>query len=517
MRRALLVTAFALLALPSFVEGQERQCDIDAPGRTEQRVEAGDTVIVLYDPFTVLCDDGARLEANSGRLFRASRELLLVGDVFFRDEARTLSAGEATYNADTGRLWAIDEVVFENLQDRSTLRGPELEYLRASETRPLALVDATRRPTLTLPAGDDPEAEPLELTGDRVQIEGEDDLLALGDVVITRSDLDATAAEARYNSSTEELELLRNALIVSDEFSLAGELVRARLVAGDLEEVRSTTNARLEGEDLEVTAPELHLFFAAELLERAIARGGEAEGRAHAVSRTFALVADSIDAGFVEQRIEIVHAVGSARGETIDTTAALPTAGAPGVAATDAPVTLPRTADPGFPIPELPAPAEPAEPGDTLLVTPAVEEPRPAILASDWIVGDTITGYFGVEEPAAEEVAALEPGAEPEEPETVLRRLVARGSAQSLYRVAAQGEEGDARRNVNFLVGDEIELELAGGELQVASVEGLQRGIYLEAVPPEESEEVGEPAEVETGDPPAAPVILGARATGGES
>ena len=496
MYRIVLLAACAVLALPTLLAGQEVLCDINAPGRTEQRVEVGDTVIVLYDAFTVTCEDGARLEANSGRLFQANRELHLVGDVFFRDAARTLSAGEATYNAGTGRLWAIDEVVFENLEDRSTLRGPELEYLRATEFRPVAFVDATRRPTLTLPAGDDPEAEPLELTGDRVTIEGDDDLNAVGDVVITRTDLNASAEEAHYNSTTEELELRRDARIVSEEFLLAGDLVRARLIAGSIEEVRSTTNARLEGEDLEVTAPELHLFFAADLLERAVAWSMEEDGeRANAISETFALVADSIDAGFIEQRVDIVHAIGNARGETIDTLAV-----EPGPFDFRLPAAEPDTIAPG----EVTAP-----PGE-----------RPGILASDWIIGDTITGYFGPEDVAlaAADTAGVAEVAAEGEPEIVLHRLLARGSAQSLYRMTPQGESVSSRPNVNFLVGEEIELELSRGELQVASVEGLQRGLYLEVLPEETGPEADEddpveedagvpvPPGIPVGEPPTPPI-----------
>src|SRR5690606_18475801 len=114
--------------------------------------------------------------------------------------------------------------------ERKILRGPELEYFRENESRPEALIFATQRPTLILEPsvgdGDAPEdAEPLTLIGDRVDIVGNDDLTATGDVVITRSDMTATAEEAHYDAGAESLELRQDALISREGYSLVGEVI----------------------------------------------------------------------------------------------------------------------------------------------------------------------------------------------------------------------------------------------------------------------------------------------------
>src|SRR5690606_20647045 len=149
-------------------------------------------------------------------------------DVHFEDSDRALTADEATYYRSVGRLWARGNVVFVNRVEGSTLRGPELEYYRQTDERPLAQVLATRRPELTIePDEQDPEGEPLVVVADRLLILGDDDLSAFDSVVITRTDMRATSAEARYNSTTEDLELRGDAVIVSDDYTLAGEVIQA--------------------------------------------------------------------------------------------------------------------------------------------------------------------------------------------------------------------------------------------------------------------------------------------------
>ncbi|MEX2584450.1 MAG: hypothetical protein WD766_14365 [Gemmatimonadota bacterium] len=459
LQRALAFAALLLL-VPLGADAQERLCFYDAPGLTTQTVVQGDTLITLYDPFTVTCSDGAELRANSGRINRNTREIDLVGDVFFQDSIQSLTSREATYNSATRRLFATGDVRFVNRQEGSTLEGPELEYFRATDDRPLSQVAAGQRPRLIIESRDSvADTEPLDLIADHVLIIGEDDLTATGDVVITRTDMDATAGEARYNATTEDLELRQNAVIRNPDYELGGEVIQATMVDGSLEEVRSRTRASLAGEDLRVTAPDVQLFFADDLLQRAVARiGADTLGaRAWAASRTFHLTADSLDAAFVEQRLDIVNAVGGARGETIDTL---------------------ETPDALANFEEFQAQAD---------------APRD-VLARDWIVGDTIVGYFVP--PEADSVVLAQPdsldapnvpadGAAEEQP-VELRRLVAVGSAQSLYRMTPEGEQAGPgiRRNVSFLVGRQIELELLQGELQVARVEGLRQGVYLEASGP---------------------------------
>jgi lipopolysaccharide export system protein LptA len=452
---------------------QERVCNFEAVGRTEQIDQGGSPLILLHDPFTVRCTDGAVLRANSGRLIQAIRELYLSGDVYFQDAEQTLTAEEATYNSGTGRLRATGNVEFVDRSEGTTLRGPELLYDRATDDRPEAHVTATGRPTLTMRRSDDgPDAEPIELVADRVFMVGRDDLSAFGAVVVTRTDFRATGGEARYDAAIEELEMRQDARVTSEEYELAGEVVRARMAEGAVEWVHARTRAALRGEDLLVTAPDLEIFFESQAMQRAIARSpdGVEGGRPRATSRTFEIEADSLDATFVEDRLDQVHAVGSARGESVDTVSS---ALAPTVAA-----------DPSASL-DL---ADEAREDDV--------EDREALAAAplgttDWIRGDTVIAYFvpapqpdGEAEGGDLSIGADDDGEEGAASRAVeLSRLTAMGSAQSLYRMRADGEPAGSteRRNLNFLVGDAIELVLEDGELSVANVTGLRRGIYLEA------------------------------------
>jgi lipopolysaccharide export system protein LptA len=434
--------ATLLLLLPPAAEAQQqRSCNIAESERITREEFAGVAIITLHGPFRIVCDDGAVLRASSGVVNETSRDVTLTGNVFFQDPEQLLTAQQAFYNTATGRLHALGDVVFTNRTEGSTLRGPELEYFRAIPERPEALVVAPQRPRLTLqPRRGAADGEPMELVADHVVIRGNDDLHARGSVVITRSDMRAVGGEARYNGETEALELREAARITSDDYELAGELVNAQLREGAMEHLRARTDAALAGEDLRVTAADLELFFENERLQRTFARmdpavDAAAQARPLALARTFRLEADSIEAVTPDQRLERVVALGAARGETIDTlrVRAEPTAGA------DAPL---------------------------------------ALLENDWIRGDTVIGFFAPRAPDPEATEAADTS-------VTLQRLVARGAAQSLYRAAREGGEANPEsRGINYLSGAVIELTFEEGELQVAEVEGLRRGLYLEPEAP---------------------------------
>jgi hypothetical protein len=439
--------ALALVALATAdLSGQNRECFFnmrDPTGRAQQVGELGSDIVLLHDPFLVNCSDGAQLRANSGRFNRTAREVYLFGDVFFQDGERTLVAQEANYYVSSALLHARGNVQFTDRVEGSTLVGPELEYFRATDERPVSRMNASGRPRLTMmPKGERENREPFDLIADRVAMIGQDDLSAFGSVEIIQGDLRATSGEARFNNLTEELELRQRANIRSDDYELSGEVVQGRLSDGSLQELHALTDAILQGEDLRVVGHELHLYFEEEALSRAVARGNQEEDgvRARADSRTFRLEADSLDAVFVDERLDQVVAIGDARGEAIDTTSAAP----------------------------------PVASGDMI-------EPSPELVATDWIRGDTIVGYFVAR---SDTVTVDQPVVDPERPQVDLERLVARGEAQSLYRMKPEEANDPKQRNLNFLVGDLIELELIDGELEVARVEGLKYGVYLEAETP---------------------------------
>lgn len=467
--RALVLGVLAAL-LPLQARGQERLCGFTNLGTTTRDDQTG--IVTLHTEFEVTCSDGVVLRARSGTLSELSRELVLVGSVYFEDAQRTLTSDHATYTSVIGRLYATGNVVFVDRAEGTTLRGPELEYFRAMEGRPQAQVNAGQRPHLTLMPraradGARPEKdEPLEIDADRMVILGRDDLTATGDVVIMRPDLRAVAGEARYQGASEALELRQSARIETEEYTLVGEVINARMAEGDLEHVRSRGSARMAGEDLVVTAPELQLFFEEDLLIRTLAvvgEQGDSTVKAVAASKSFQLSADSLDASMPAQRLERVVAVGGACGESIDSTA----------------VEAVRMC---------------AGPGSS-----AGERPATELVAADWMLGDTITGFFAADTAARAEAADTAAA----DTAVVLTRLVARGNAQSLYRAEAQ--EPGSGRALSFLSAEEIDLSFEGGEVQGADVTGMRRGLYLEPVAVSAAPPPAAADPDDSGPPPGAP------------
>jgi hypothetical protein len=412
-------------------------------------------------------------------------------------------------------------VVFTDRVEGTTLSGPELEYYRVMEGRPEALVNAMGRPRLTLrrqaAAGGDTAAArpsesggaPLAIDANRMTIEGRNDLTAFGNVVIEDANIRAVADEAEQRGTAETLELRGGAEIHSREYSLTGAVIFATVPGGTIRDVEARGDARLLGADLNVRAPRLDLVFENDLLQRSIASSDEALApgiQPLATSATFRLQADSIDATLPGQRLEMVVAIGNARGETIDTTsAAADSAAADGLPPEDAdPLQVAAdTAGEADTLAEAAAAGDDGPPrvaamferGDSVTTASAVE-----LVENDWITGDTITGYFssrvasvadsvaeaaedadGVDEPEADQPdLALEPAAG-SDTTVVMERLVAVGAARSLYHVAPEeGSPPGTRRGINFLSAAHIELQFVDGQVQVADVTGLRRGLYLE-------------------------------------
>lgn len=450
MRRAALLALAVLLAAPARGAAQAGSCELVESRMLHYQDVGGLANINVGGPLRVVCKGGETLRADSAVLYQAANQVHLFGRVDFRDPTRTLTSDYATYSSVTGRLFATGNVVYTDRTRGSTLRGPELEYFRAMEGRPQAQVIAGQRPHLTVVPTDAKEGnrEPLEIDADRITGVGEHYFSASGRVEIRRSDLDADAEEAMHDARAETLQLRGNARIRGERFDLAGETVDATMPGGDLDQVTAKREASLVSEKLRVDGPEIRLFFTDDLLQRLVTHGAaEGEERPLVTAKGFRMEADSLEALLPGQELERVIAIGKARGETVDTT---------GQAA------APDTADRRARI------ARGERPASGTLVRDR-----------DWVVGDTLIGYFVPADSAARAASDSPEG------EVELDRVLAKGSARSLYRVREEGEEAPRaeRPALNYLAGEEIELMLRGGELDVAHVRGLQRGVYLDPRP----------------------------------
>jgi lipopolysaccharide export system protein LptA len=452
----------ALAAIPGFAREAAAQnvCDLLYQTGTWESVGAeGQRVINASGPLLVRCANGEELRSDSAVIYEAINEVHLFRRVDYQDPTRSLTSDYATYNGNNGRLWATGNVVFTDKNRGSTLRGPNLEYYRAGMGRPDAQAIATERPHLTVVPRGGHQREPMEVDADRITTVGEKFVTAEGNVVIEGKEMDAWAQEAYYDADAERMELRRNARAKGESYELTGDYIESNLTEGSLEEVLSRGNARLVESRLRVTGPQLRLFFARDSLQRLVSGqlpgtandSTAVKGRSVALARGFRMEADSLEALTPGQRIRRVVAVGTAEGQSWDTT---------------------RVAGPD--------PADPAAP-DTVGAIPLGEQ--------DLIFADTITGFFKDDPVDATAPAAPADSAGRAAPrdstQAELERMLATGNARSLYRMTPSREEradSTLKRGINYVIADTIDLSFAEGEVDIATVRGLKRGVYLDPI-----------------------------------
>lgn len=476
MRPALLALLAALAAAPA---AAQNTCTlIYQTGPWSAVGPEGQRVIHASGPLLVRCAAGEELQADSAVLYEPINEVHLFRRVDYQDPGRALTSDQATYNGNTGRLWAMGNVVFTDRGRGSTLRGPNLEYFRPApaQGRPDAQAIATGRPHLTVAPSGERRREPMEVDADRITTVGERYVTAEGNVVIEGDGMDAWAEQAFYDATEERLELRRSARARGERFDLTGDFIQTQLADGSLTEVLARGRARLVEERLRVTGPQIRMFFERDSLARLVSGhvpdgGAGAAGRSVALARGFRMEADSLEALTPGQRVRRVSAIGGARGEAWDTT---------------------RVAGPA--------------PSDTAAADSAHGL---ALGERDLIFGDTVLGFFrdaaaaaGADTAAAGSAAPAPP---PGERDAELERVLAMGNARSLYRLTPSQGEGsapdpDARRGINYVIGDTIELRMAAGEVETATVRGLKRGVYLDPAAPAPAET---PAPAESLPPPA--------------
>jgi lipopolysaccharide export system protein LptA len=472
MRRALAL-GLALLASAAAAAPAEAQnlCRlVYQTGPWTSSGAEGQRVIHASGPLQITCAAGEELRADSAVIYEPINEVHLFRRVDYQDPGRALTSDYATYNGGTGRLWATGNVVFTDRGRGSTLRGPNLEYFRPVEGRPEAQAIATERPHLTVAPSGERRRDPMEVDADRITTVGERYVTAEGNVVIQGDGMDAWGAQAFYDATEERLELRRDARAKAERFDLTADFIQTELDEGALQEVLARGDARLVEERMRVTGPQIRLFFERDSLQRLVSGHGPSAseggaGRSVALARGFRMEADSLEALTPGQRVRRVTAIGTARGEAWDTAQV---AG--------------------------PLPTDAAGP-DTVAGL--------ALGERDLILGDTIVGFFRDDAPlaAATDTAAADttagdtaaaPPAEPAAPvaagsaeEAELERVVATGNARSLYRMTPSREERPepgARRGINYVIGDTIDLTFAAGEVELATVRGLKRGVYLDPV-----------------------------------
>jgi lipopolysaccharide export system protein LptA len=543
--RARLLAAAALAALGAAtpLPAQDNVCHLRQNRQVTSVGEEPNRVGYVSGPLLVTCDRGEELRSDSAVVYQGTHEVQLFGRVDYQDPTRALTSDFATYNSQTGRLFAQGNVVFTDKERGSTLRGPQLEYFRQMEGRPDAQMIAPNRPHLTLVPRQQPgqaRRDPMEVDGDRITTVGNRYMSSEGNVVIHGKDLNAHSTEAFYDADQDRLELRRNANVVGQKYTLTGDFIETQMKEGKVQRVLARTDARLVSDKLTVNGPQLTLFFADDQLQRLVsapqpgtprpapaptsapasatvaagANPPNASGAQPAAGRTanaadtararqaaqaapaaavpavprsvatatgFKLEADSLDALMPNQQLRTVTAVGRAHGESWDT----------------AKVDSSRLRRPAPAARPRPAPAA----RDTAAARRAAADSAATAAAlaevpqdRDVVDADTIVGHF-IQVDTSHARPARPPRTPADttkpEPKTELDRMQAFGSAHALYRLkpkrdttAARDTAAVDRPGINYVIGDTIDLKLASGEVQTAHVLGLERGIYLDPSKP---------------------------------
>ncbi len=227
------------------------------------------------------CGD-ASMTGDSAVHLEHIAEALMIGSVRYRDSTRVLDAERVTYYGLSDRVVSEGDVRLERLQSGATLEGPRVDFLRTPFRGSRTV--ATGRPHMTLPTGG-PGTEAFLVDSDVAEFVGEQRAFARGNVEIHRSDLDATADSARFDSDGLGV-LYGNPIIRGEGFELTGDSVLARFSEDELREVRSFGDAAATGQDFELQADLVTAEIRGGEVERLWAYG---EGRSIAVSGSFQL------------------------------------------------------------------------------------------------------------------------------------------------------------------------------------------------------------------------------------
>ncbi len=396
------------------------------------------------------CNDGAEISADSAIVNDQAGFTHLLGSVRYQSGDRTLRARELRYFERQGRILATGEVSLRDDVRGSAIEHGDLVLLTVTATRTEEEMTVTTasdgiRPIATLRPGsgapspdsisNEPplDSSPYVVVGDRIYVKGES-FVATGEVEIVRDSLLALGDSTEYVEADGRLHLAGDARVRQGAYELTGETIDMSSPEEGSSEIEARRSARLEGEDLDLTASRIRMFLVGEALDRLVAtllvdEEGEApevvvEGEAarpRAAVQDFILTADSLEVTAPNDAIERVFAAGTARSVSFG--------------------------------------------GDSLNV-----ESLPDVARQDWLEGDTIVVTFG-------------PSLDGDEGEMDVETIEAIVAARSLYRLPPSDSNAVIGRDppaLHYVTGTAILIEMEDGEIDGMEVEGQTRGVHLE-------------------------------------
>lgn len=317
------LAAGCLIATSLRAQDSRTRCDAvntDSTRQTSVKTPSGDYNSFFGAGVVVVCKaKQIHLRADSAEQYGEERRFYLVGHVFYREPRFTLHSNLLNYYLNDERVVATGDVDA-TMPNGSNLKGPVATYLRPiPDTRPLAMITATGRPTITLIEQDSTgrPAPPMQVVADNVFMKGDSLVYAGGRVQITRQDLTAHSDSMFLDGRHEILHLIGHPQIQGQKgenpFTLVGTLIDLYSHQQKLERVLARGQAVATSKDLVLHSDTIDFRVNADILQRAMAWG---PGRAGARSPTDSLLADSIDVIMPGQRAREIHAVGAAYAES---------------------------------------------------------------------------------------------------------------------------------------------------------------------------------------------------------
>jgi hypothetical protein len=241
----------------------------------------------------------------------------MIGNAVY-DEPRVHVTGDyLTYFPVDERIVGVGNV-HGRLPSGSTLDGPQAEIKRAiPKIRPRRQVTAMARPTINIITTDSTgkAAPPMTVIANTVYMDGDSLIYGGGQVEITRPELRASGDSAFIDQGKETMRLMRNPKLEGKKekpFTLTGDLIDMYSKDRKLQRVLSQGNANALSDSMTLKSDTIDLRVQNDLLSHAFAWGSQ---RAHVLSPSQNMIADSLDVTMPGQRIQLVRALRTARAE----------------------------------------------------------------------------------------------------------------------------------------------------------------------------------------------------------
>jgi lipopolysaccharide export system protein LptA len=369
------------------------------------------------------------LQADSAEYYGDQKVLYLIGNVHYTEPRAKVNSERMTYYQIEDRIRAEGNVDVKT-QTGTTIKGPVMDYYRASPTRPLARTIATGRPHMSIAQKEtgNSKPEPIDVVSNSLVSDGDNLVYASGNVEVTRPDLVAKSDSAFLDGQREFARLMRTPSVQSRKgrpFTLTGGVIDLYSRNKNLERVVATPTGHVLSQDLELAADSVDLRVNQNQLDRVIAWGRKS--RATALSPDRQVVADSIDAQLPGQRLREVRAIGKAYANSVPDTS------------------------------------------------------RIESTERDWMRGDSVVAEFD----------SIAPGDTVSKPQA--KKIVATGNASSFYQLAPNGK-AKGLPNLNYVRGRIITVSFQNKAVDKVDVVDKASGVYLEPTATKATPEATPPA-----------------------